>query len=84
MFVPDKLFQASLIIVGKARSLSKSGSLDRCNTWIDFQTSRLEGFPGTNTPAHYFKLRPLKLDNIGPRCQCYKTFFFFFSEEEAK
>ncbi len=35
MFVPSKLFQPSLMIVGKARSLPKSGAPESYFTWID-------------------------------------------------
>ncbi len=53
MFVFDKQFKPSVIFVGKANSLPKSGATERSFAW-DAVSSRLgwKGFPWTNTLAY--------------------------------
>ncbi len=84
VFVPRKIFQPSLMLVGKARSLHQSGATERCFTLVGSgptckHQTRLENLA---RHKHSILLRKIKkttdkkVYNIGLWRQCYKTFYF--------
>ncbi len=74
MFVPGKPFQLSLLVVGKTRSLPKSGAFERFfnregSCFSNTYQTRLKGMPGANTLAFLRKFKTYgrkKFYNIGP------------------
>jgi hypothetical protein len=76
VFVLGKPFQPSLMFVGKAWTLHKSGATERCFTQICTRLGGI-GLPGTNNLAYFEKLKILSVENftgLAPWGLYYKTF----------